>query len=236
MNRTCKKCGLEKHIDSFLKKRKKDGSVYILYTCIDCNRLYNKKYLKSYYKNNSIEIIERSKNWYLTNLNKKKKYDKEYALKKKDHKKIYDKIYRKNNKDKINQRTYKYVKNRKLNDPAYKLRKSISYSIWYYMNLNKSSKGNKSFLKFVPYTMQELKEHLEKQFDLWMNWNNYGSYHIQKWDDTDQKTWTWQIDHIIPQSKLPYTSMEDENFKKCWALDNLRPLSSKQNLIDGNKR
>lgn len=29
--------------------------------------------------------------------------------------------------------------------------------------------------------------------------------------------------------------MEDENFKKCWALSNLRPLSAKQNVLDGNR-
>jgi hypothetical protein len=57
---------------------------------------------------------------------------------------------------------------------------------------------------------------LEKQFEPWMNWQNHGVY--KNWDDNDQSTWTWQIDHIIPQSDLPYTSMEDENFKKCWAL------------------
>ena len=27
--------------------------------------------------------------------------------------------------------------------------------------------------------------------------------------------------------------MEDDNFKKCWALENLRPLSAKQNIVDG---
>lgn len=27
--------------------------------------------------------------------------------------------------------------------------------------------------------------------------------------------------------------MKDEDFKKCWALSNLRPLCAKQNLIDG---
>jgi hypothetical protein len=43
-------------------------------------------------------------------------------------------------------------------------------------------------------------------------------------------------DHIIPQSKLQYTSMKDENFKKCWSLENLRPLSAKQNVIDGATR
>jgi hypothetical protein len=30
--------------------------------------------------------------------------------------------------------------------------------------------------------------------------------------------------------------MVDEEFKKCWALSNLRPLSAKQNILDGNRR
>lgn len=37
-------------------------------------------------------------------------------------------------------------------------------------------------------------------------------------------------------NSLPYTSMEDENFQKCWALSNLRPLSAKQNNSDGVRR
>lgn len=78
--------------------------------------------------------------------------------------------------------------------------------------------------------------HLEKQFELWMNWENYGIYRASVWNDENTDTWTWHIDHIIPQSLLPYTSMKDDNFKKCWALDNLRPLSAKRNILDGNKR
>jgi hypothetical protein len=66
-----------------------------------------------------------------------------------------------------------------------------------------------------------------------MNWNNQGVYRPSLWDDSDSSTWVWQLDHILPQSDLPYTSMEDDNFKKCWALSNLRPLSAKQNLLDG---
>ena len=34
-------------------------------------------------------------------------------------------------------------------------------------------------------------------------------------------------------SELPYTSMTDDNFKKCWSLNNLRPYSAKQNILDG---
>jgi len=44
-----------------------------------------------------------------------------------------------------------------------------------------------------------------------------------------------KIKYIIPQTKLLYTSMEDDNFKKCWAINNLRPLSSKANFLKGHK-
>jgi hypothetical protein len=66
-----------------------------------------------------------------------------------------------------------------------------------------------------------------------MNWDNYGKYNPKTWDDNDSSTWKWNIDHIIPQAKLPYTSEKDVNFKKCWSLNNLRPYSAKQNLLDG---
>ena len=68
-----------------------------------------------------------------------------------------------------------------------------------------------------------------------MNWNTYGMYYISNWDNDDQNTWKWNIDHIVPQSKLPYTSMEDDNFKKYWELANLRPLSAKENLLKSDK-
>ena len=58
-------------------------------------------------------------------------------------------------------------------------------------------------------------------------------YNKNMWNNNDPQTWTWQIDHIIPHSTFKYTSMEDDNFKKCWALENLRPYSSKQNFFDG---
>lgn len=68
-----------------------------------------------------------------------------------------------------------------------------------------------------------------------MNWNNHGVYRSSTWNDQDPSTWTWQIDHIIPQSKLPYDSMEHFNFKKCWDLTNLRPLSAKLNVLRKDK-
>lgn len=92
-----------------------------------------------------------------------------------------------------------------------------------------------SCLEFLEYTMPELKLHIELLFEDWMNWSNWKIYDPNTWDDGNCLTWTWNLDHIIPQAKLLYISMNDDNFKKCWALENLRPLSAKQNILDGLK-
>ena len=104
------------------------------------------------------------------------------------------------------------------------------------IKINGMSKGGSSFIKSIGYSIQELKEHLEKLFEPWMTWGNYGKFNSKTWDDNDPTTWTWQIDHIIPHSTFNYTSMNDRSFKDCWALSNLRPYSAKQNLIDGDRK
>jgi len=132
-----------------------------------------------------------------------------------------------------NERLKRRAKKLRENNPCYVIKSSISHSIWVRL---KSKKNNKSCLNYLSYSISDLKLHLEKQFEPWMNWINYGRYKADDWNDNDQSTWKWQIDHIIPQSDLPYLSMEDDNFKKCWALENLRPYSAKQNLVDGVRR
>src|ERR1035437_1660461 len=121
-------------------------------------------------------------------------------------------------------------------DPKFRIRNLISSKIAKQLKLSGSCKSGKSCLYYIPYTIQELKQHLEKQFEPWMNWNNHGKYNKDTWNDNDSSTWKWQLDHIIPQSNLPYTSMEDNNFKKCWSLENLRPYSAKQNQLDGSTK
>jgi len=115
------------------------------------------------------------------------------------------------------------------------LRCNISALIRFALKREGSSKSGQSIIKYLPYTVEKLKEHLESLFEPWMNWENWGRFIKKTWNDSDPGTWTWQIDHIIPQSRLPYDSMAHPNFKKCWALENIRPLKSKQNLIKSNK-
>lgn len=141
-----------------------------------------------------------------------------------------------NNKDNIKVSHRVYVRNKRRNDINFNLRSQISKNVNKFLKSQGVLKSNNSILQFLPYTMQELKDHLQSQFEPWMSWNNWGKYNSETWKDDNTLTWFWQIDHIIPQSKLPYLSMEDENFKKCWALENLRPYSAKQNILDGNRR
>jgi len=127
-----------------------------------------------------------------------------------------------NKQNKINYNT-SYVKERLKKDPNFKMRMYVSNRIRVAFTKLKGSKQDSIWEK-LPYTPEQLKEHLEKQFEPWMNWDNYGN-----------GIGCWNIDHVLPQSCLPFNSLEDVNFLKCWSLDNLRPLSSIENIKKSNK-
>lgn len=141
-----------------------------------------------------------------------------------------------NNKTKIQKYNNKYRRNKYKSDICFRLRDIISKMIMRGLKNQNASKNNKSFKQFLPYTIEELKYHLELLFEPWMNWNNQGKYLVEDWNDNDPFTWKWQIDHIIPHSTFKYENMECEEFNKCWSLSNLRPLSAKQNWLDGVNR
>jgi hypothetical protein len=118
------------------------------------------------------------------------------------------------------------MKNKRLTDLSWKLRKNISTAICNGLKKQKSKKEFSCFF-YLGYSINELKIHLESQFEPWMNWDNWGQISSEKR--------TWNIDHIYPQSKLPYDNMEHPNFKKCWSLNNLRPICSYENVIKKDK-
>ncbi len=221
----CKLCG-ENNEDLF-RKRVYKNKIYFIKTCKKCeaeqaleyyhkNKEKRAEYQKKYLKKNKILVKS-----------KKKEYDKKRYLNYKEIILSNIKKYSKNNKDLINQRK----KEKRKNDPAFRLRHYISTRIRKILKNN--GVKNNSCLKYLNYSFLDLKTHIEKQFEDWMNWDNHGMYDPKIWDDNDSKTWKWNIDHIIPQSDLPFSSMDDENFKKCWSLENLRPLSAKINILEG---
>jgi len=135
--------------------------------------------------------------------------------------------YREKHREKIRERkkseegkryAREYIQRRRQTEPAFRMKSIVSRQVHH--ALSGKHKAVSTF-DALPYTPEQLAEHLEKQFDDKMTWDNYGSY--------------WSMDHIYPQSKLPYDSMEHPNFAKCWALENLRPLEHKANIIKGNR-
>jgi hypothetical protein len=198
----------------------------------------NKK-KKIYYQNNREKFLSLSKECYERNKEEKKAYGRQYHKKNREkilkQKKEYQKNnkevlykrkkeYRKKNKDYIRNHKREYERQRRKTDVCFRIRKIVSMRVSNALKISGSCK-NSSVLKHLPYTIEELKTHLESQFESWMSWENHGPY--------DKYEKRWHIDHIIPQYLLPYDSMDHPNFLKCWALENLRPLEAIENLRRG---
>lgn len=86
----------------------------------------------------------------------------------------------------------------------------------------KGRKQGRSWRSFVPYTLDELMRHLERQFHSGMSWENHGS--------------AWHIDHIVPLNVFSFASADDPEFRAAWALTNLRPLWAFDNLTKNATR
>ena len=149
---------------------------------------------------------------------RKKQYNSDPSFREKQSQRA--KAHYKKNREKIIQSNVEYRRNRRQTDIEFRLKCIVSNAVWYAVTGQRGSKGGKTFDE-LPYSAEQLKEHLETQFDEQMTWENYGSY--------------WHIDHIYPQSRLPFDSLKHPNFQKCWALSNLRPLEAKENQSKGAK-
>ena len=134
-----------------------------------------------------------------------------------------------------NENFQQWKKIRRENDPVFRLKEFCSRNIRNMLLAKNVSKAGKSCQGYLPFEPEELKLSIENKFEPWMNWDNQGSYKLT-WVDEDVFTHVWNLDHFIPQSFLPYSSMKEKNFRIIWDLSNLRPLSAKQNVLDNNRR
>lgn len=112
------------------------------------------------------------------------------------------------------------IRNKRVNDPRFSLHSRISCSINQSLRrVNGKSKGA-NWNTLLGYSTEQLRAHLEKQFLPGMGWHNICD---------------WHIDHIIPVSNFKFTSANDDEFKRCWCISNLRPLWSKENINKSDK-
>ena len=159
------------------------------------------------------------KKWREKNKESVKEYVKSWYEQNKEHRKEYIKEYHKNNIDKIRKTKRDYERNRKARDPLYKL---ISYFRTAIYQVLKESNVDKygHYFDVLQYTPEELITHLELQFKDDMSWDNYG---------------IWHVDHMLPITSFDIREMGDEEFMKCWSLDNLQPMWGEENIRKSNK-
>ena len=190
----CSGCGVLRLKTLFFKENRDPNDLFAL--CSKC-RLWGRKMYKR--KTDS----KLTKDYYQRK--KKKKSD--------SSKRKSANLWKKRNPEKIREYKRKYYEKY----PSAKINRTISRGI--YKSLKGKKKG-KRWEDLVGYTLEELKQHLEAQFEPWMTWENYGE---------------WHIDHIKPKSLFNFTSPEDKDFKECWALNNLQPLGAAANIEKSNK-
>lgn len=188
MSKTCSKCKETKDLTGFIKdKSAKSGYTS---TCKSCRYEKSNEWARKNYKENKKEVLERNKAWRSENWDSVSKQRKESGYNIRSQKKWY------HNKGKY--------------DIQHVLKERLRSRI-----RNVITKGYKSAptLELLGCDIEELKSHLESQFQKGMTWDNYGE---------------WHMDHVQPCCSFDLSI--EENQKKCFHYSNLQPLWAEDNL------
>lgn len=150
-------CGQWKPLSEF--EFRKDTQKY-RGQCKDCL----KKFKKEYNNINSDKISEYQAQWRSDNADILKIKKKQYADDHKEEKREYDKIYREENKDIIKIKKNNAIKIKRQIYLSFRLKTNVSSAVKKSIKKQNGSKLNKSTFKYLPYTVEELKSHIEELF------------------------------------------------------------------------
>ncbi len=168
---------------------------------------------KIWRENNKEHIKEKMKEWLENNKEHKRQKDKEYREANWERKKETHRIWMKND-----YQDMKTNPDRAEEYKMYKLKSNVARRIREILKQEKSM----CTMKYVGCSLEELREHLESQFEEGMTWDNYGKYNIN-----DEKS-GWHIDHIIPCNSFNFQDKTEVD--ACFYYLNLQPLWGKENI------
>jgi len=233
----CPKCGITKDKLNFNKHKNRYD--FLQSVCKECNKNHRSLHKKTASFNNKVYRDKNKekisiKNKEYVEINKKEitLYRKNYFHENKERDYLKRKEYTKVNKNKIttyqkdyyNENKKRIIENGKIYSRKYRKTptgKLISFcrsSLSRILDIIKQNK-NFSLSSNMPYTIKDLKKHLESKFDIFMTWDNYGLWHI------DHKI---PIIHLIkiykdkPQKELLNIVNSLDNLQPMWAIDNLK--------------
>jgi hypothetical protein len=162
---------------------------------------------------------ESDKRYYQKNRERRLNYFSQWQKNNQELRKEYHKKWRDENRDKWRETKRNYEKTRKANDPLYKLINNFRTAIYQVLK-ERNIQKNGHYFDILNYTPEQLIEHLENKFTGDITWDNYGE---------------WHVDHITPISSFDIKEIGDEEFNKCWSLENLQPLWGDENIRKSNK-
>lgn len=105
--------------------------------------------------------------------------------------------------------------------PSVRLNDRVRSGMSYSLQRAGTSKRGRRWESLVGYKTADLVAHIERQFVRGMTWENMSE---------------WHIDHILPLASFVFSDASHPEFRAAWALTNLRPLWSEQNLAKRAQR
>lgn len=189
----------------------------ILITCCYCNVNTFEKYLTKKYCDECNILVkrERCKKYKQNNKDKIKEYNKNYKQDHKEETKEYNKKYNVENREQIQQRQTEQHRERRKNDPSYKL--ILTARSRMYKLIKGIFKGG-SVTETIGCDGDFLKKWLSSQFTEDMTLENHGE--------------VWHIDHVIPCALFDLSTTENQ--KQCFHWTNLQPKHKDKNLEKNN--
>jgi hypothetical protein len=165
----------------------------------------NRESARRYYHENKEKCLEQMKIWKETNREKWKEYVRYYGTD--------------DDKKEIRREKARVYKRKKESiDPLFKLKGRIRTLISHSITKKGYLKTSKT-MDILGVDFETFKEHIKRQWEPWMSWDNYGLY------KKDTFNYGWDIDHIIPIS----STITEEDVYKLNHYTNLKPLCSKIN-------
>lgn len=121
------------------------------------------------------------------------------------------------NRERLNKNQRENLKRRRASDPAFRMRLNISSRISHLLQGRRKSLPT---LKLVGCSLEQLRQHIEKQFQPGMTWENYGT--------------AWHVDHKRPCADFS-NLLDIAQQKECFHFLNFQPLWAEQNLIKNDR-
>lgn len=244
--KVCTKCEKRKPLESFyLSIQGKWGRHS---QCISCKKNATKNWAaknpdkvkersKAYYEQNSDKIKKRTRQWSQANPERKKESDRAWRVNNRERNRLNKrkwyhqniekaraiarektKRYAERNPDKIRARYKTWANNAYATNLQRKLTVNVRNNLRRALKLSVDGVKHKRSVEYLGCSIETLKEHLEKQFQPGMTWDNWSKD-------------GWHIDHIKPLASFDLT--DERQLRKACHYTNLQPMWAEENLKKG---